>query len=72
MMIANDRPRCAVPISSTTNGNFWMVEMMIFLPPSIEPEDRGGMNGAAGWWARAALDVLEHGIATQRPGHADG
>ena len=33
MMMANFRPRCSSPISSRMNGNFWTVEMMIFLPP---------------------------------------
>ncbi|MBA2630322.1 MAG: aminoglycoside phosphotransferase family protein [Thermoleophilaceae bacterium] len=53
-------------------GTLYQVECYARLLGSLEPEDRGGMNGAAGSWARAALDVLEHGIATQRPGHADG
>ena len=38
----------------------------------LEPEDRGGMVGATGSWARGALDALERGIDTERPGHADG
>ena len=36
MMMANFRPRCSSPISSRMNGNFWTVEMMIFLPPLEE------------------------------------
>ena len=32
MMIAKVRPRCSLPISSRMKGNFWIVEMMIFLP----------------------------------------
>ena len=35
MTMANFRPRCSVPISSRMNGNFWTVEMMIFLPLSM-------------------------------------
>ena len=33
--MANFLPRCSVPISSRMNGKFWTVEMMIFLPPSM-------------------------------------
>ena len=49
MMMAKCRPRCSLPISSRMNGNFCTVEMMIFLPlsmncrrspePSAEEED---------------------------------
>ena len=35
MMMAKRRPRCLFPISSRMNGNFCTVEMMIFLPLSI-------------------------------------
>ena len=35
MRIAKLRPRCSFPISSRINGNFCTVEMMIFLPLSI-------------------------------------
>ena len=35
MMMAKFRPRCSSPISSRMNGNFCTVEMMIFLPPSM-------------------------------------
>ena len=35
MMMAKRRPRCSFPISSRMNGNFCTVEMMIFLPLSI-------------------------------------
>jgi len=53
-------------------GTLYQVECFARLLGSLKPAVRGGMNGAAGSWACAALDVLEHGIATQRPGHADG
>src|SRR5437763_4050191 len=36
MRIANVRPRCSLPISSRTNGNFWTVVMMIFLARADE------------------------------------
>ena len=35
MMIAKRRLRCSLPISSRMKGNFWTVEMMIFLPASM-------------------------------------
>ena len=35
MMIAKRRSRCSLPISSRMKGNFWTVEMMIFLPASM-------------------------------------
>ena len=35
MMIEKLRPRCSLPISSRINGNFCTVEMMIFLPLSM-------------------------------------
>ena len=35
MIMANGLPRWSVPISSNTNGNFCNVEMMIFLPLSM-------------------------------------
>ena len=35
MMMAKRRPPCPLPISSRMNGNFWTVEMMIFLPDSM-------------------------------------
>ncbi len=35
MMMANLRPRCSLPISSRMKGNFCTVEMMIFLPDSM-------------------------------------
>ena len=35
MMMAKRRPRCSFPISSRMKGNFCTVEMMIFLPLSI-------------------------------------
>ena len=47
MMIAKRRPRCSLPISSRMNGNFWTVEMMIFLPASAmnlrRSPERSGM-----------------------------
>ena len=33
--MAKRRPRCSLPISSRMKGNFWTVEMMIFLPDSM-------------------------------------
>ena len=35
MMMAKRRVRCSLPISSRMKGNFWTVEMMIFLPASM-------------------------------------
>ena len=35
MMIAKVRARWSLPISSRMKGNFWIVEMMIFLPCSM-------------------------------------
>ena len=35
MMMAKRRARCSLPISSRIKGNFWTVEMMIFLPASM-------------------------------------
>ena len=50
MMIAKLRPRCSLPISSRMNGNFWTVEMMIFLPLSMNrrrsPERSAGATVA--------------------------
>jgi hypothetical protein len=53
-------------------GTLYQVESYVRLLSSLEPEDQGGMRGAAGSWARAAIDVLATGIDTRRPGHADG
>ena len=40
-MIANFRVRFSEPISSRMKGNFWTVEMMIFLPEAfVECADR--------------------------------
>ena len=36
MTMAKRRPR-SLPISSRMKGNFWIVEMMIFLPLSMNP-----------------------------------
>src|SRR4029079_16331543 len=53
-------------------GSLYQVAVYDRLLTSLEPEDRGGMRGATGSWARGALDALERGIDTERPGHADG
>jgi len=53
-------------------GSLYQVAVYDRLLTSLEPEDRGGMRGATGSWARGALDALERRIDTERPGHADG
>jgi hypothetical protein len=53
-------------------GTLYQVESYVRLLSSLEPEDRGGMQGAAGSWARAAVDILAVGIDTRKRGHADG
>jgi hypothetical protein len=53
-------------------GSLYQVAVYDRLLTSLEPEDRGGMDGATGSWAGGAIDALERGIETERPGHADG
>ena len=40
-------PRCSSPISSRMNGNFCTVEMMIFLPLSMNSPQVAGVLGVA-------------------------
>ena len=61
MRMAKRRPRCSSPISSRMKGNFWTVEMMIFLPAS---RNRRRVAGALLVpHRRADLGVLPDGVA---------
>jgi phosphotransferase family enzyme len=53
-------------------GTLYQVDSYIRLLSSLDPDDRGDLDGAAGAWARAAVATLADGIDLQRPGHADG
>ena len=53
-------------------GTLYQVEAYIRILTGLDPDDRGGMTGAARSWALAAIDALRDGIALERPGHADG
>ena len=49
MMMAKRRSRCLSPISARTNGNFWTVVMMIFLPTFDHlPQVRGVLGVSDG------------------------
>ncbi len=53
-------------------GTLYQVDSYVRLLSSLDPDDRGDLEGAAGGWARAAISTLREGIDVQRPGHADG
>jgi hypothetical protein len=53
-------------------GTLYQVETYGRLLASLAPDDRVGLEGAAGSWARAAVGALHEGIDVRRPGHADG
>ena len=53
-------------------GTLYQVDSYIRLLSSLDPDDRGDLDGAAGSWARAAVVTLTDGIDLERPGHADG
>ncbi|MDO8485837.1 MAG: phosphotransferase, partial [Candidatus Limnocylindrales bacterium] len=53
-------------------GTLVQVESYIRILTGLDPDDRGGMEGAARSWARAAIETLRDAIALKRPGHADG
>ena len=53
-------------------GTLYQVEAYIRMLNGLDPDDRGGLTGAARSWALAAIDALRDGIALQRSGHADG
>lgn len=53
-------------------GTLYQVDSYIRILSSLDPDDRGDLEGAAGAWARAAVATLTEGIDLQRPGHADG
>ena len=58
MTIAKFRPRCSSPISSRMNGNFWTVEMMIFLPSSMNlrrSPERSAWPTVAPTWANCLI-----------------
>ena len=74
MMIANDRPRCSPPISSRMYGNFWTVETMIFLPPSMKLLQVAGVLGVTDSRAhlKKLLDrVVELVVENSAVGHDD-
>lgn len=52
-------------------GTLYQVELYVRILASLDPDDQGGLAGAAGSWARAAIQTLDEGIALRRPGHAD-
>ena len=60
MMMAKCRPRCSSPISSRMKGNFWIVEMMIFLPFD-EPAQVARAVGSP--HCRRHLGILLDGVA---------
>ena len=53
-------------------GTLYQVESYVRILTTLDPDDAGGLAGAMGSWARAAVLILDEGIAIQRPGHADG
>jgi hypothetical protein len=53
-------------------GTLYQVETYGRLLSSLASDDRIGLEGAAGSWARAAVGALREGIDLRRPGHADG
>ena len=56
--MAKLRPRCSFPISSRMNGNFCTVEMMIFLPLSINlrrSPERSAWPTVAPTWANCLM-----------------
>lgn len=53
-------------------GTLYQVDSYVRLLASLGPDDRLGLEGAAGSWARAAIDALDQGIEMRRRGHADG
>lgn len=53
-------------------GTLYQVEAYIRMLTGLDPDDRGGMTGAARSWALAAIDALRDGLALERRGHADG
>ena len=58
MMMAKRRPRCSSPIASRMNGNFCTVEMMIFLPLSINlrrSPERSAWPTVAPTWANCLI-----------------
>jgi aminoglycoside phosphotransferase (APT) family kinase protein len=53
-------------------GTLYQVEAYTRMLTGLDPDDRGGLTGAARSWTLAAIDALRDGIALERPGHADG
>ena len=54
MMMAKRRARCSLPISLRMKGNFWTVEMMIFLPSLMNccrSPERSACSTVALTWA---------------------
>ena len=80
MMIAKVRPRCSLPISSRMKGNFWIVEMMIFLPCSMNcrrSPDRSAMCHRGGHLGIlsdriADLPVEDSAVGDDNDGVEDG
>jgi hypothetical protein len=53
-------------------GTLYSVAGYVRLFASLERDDREDLDGAAGSWARAAIDALDDGLDMRRRGHADG
>ncbi len=52
-------------------GALYQVESYRRILTGLDPDDRGGMEGAARSWALAAVATLRDGIEHVRIGHAD-
>jgi aminoglycoside phosphotransferase (APT) family kinase protein len=53
-------------------GTLYQVESYTRMLIGLDPDDRGGLTGAARSWTLAAIDALHDGIALEHSGHADG